>query len=113
MPLQSNLVILITAIVLVFLFFFTLIFRRNFKKGYQKNEKTENSNIVHNSRTNNENLQVVAVITAALLEYEGSQISNLRITNIEPVYAGFNTPIWGHIERLVKRFQENRKIFNK
>lgn len=43
---------------------------------------------------------IIAVIVAAIAAASGHAASDFRIASIEPV--GFNTPIWGHIDRLAR-----------
>lgn len=41
---------------------------------------------------------IVAVIIAAISASTGLSASAIRITSIE--HAGFNTPVWGHVDRV-------------
>lgn len=43
---------------------------------------------------------IVAAIVAAIAAASGHAASDFRIASIEPV--GFNTPAWGHIDRLAR-----------
>ncbi len=43
---------------------------------------------------------LVAAITAAISVATGRSASTFRIAAIEPSSGGFNTPVWGHVNRL-------------
>lgn len=50
------------------------------------------------------NVELIAVITAAIIAARGPGASAFRISSVEPTgtAAGFNTPAWGYIDRLVR-----------
>lgn len=50
------------------------------------------------------NAELIAVITAAIVAARGPGASAFRISSVEPsgTAAGFNTPAWGYIDRLVR-----------
>jgi hypothetical protein len=54
---------------------------------------------------------LVAIIAAAVAATGDMPAGSFRIASVEPVYApqagagGFNTPVWGHVDRLVRACQ--------
>lgn len=60
--------------------------------------------VIHKTETGDSEL--VAVLSAAIAAASGQSTGSFRIAAIEPAQgnsASFNTPTWGHIERLKKQ----------
>ncbi|TXT49089.1 MAG: hypothetical protein FD137_796 [Spirochaetes bacterium] len=47
--------------------------------------------------------EIVAAIAVAISEASGIPASQFRIASITPAEEGFNTPVWGRIERFTRK----------
>jgi hypothetical protein len=91
-----------------FYYVFTVLIKRGKrdadKKSYhsQKPEGLSGQSVGESGTVSSE---LIAIIAAAIAATEGMSASDVRIASIHPIqtFGGFNTPVWGRIERMIRK----------
>jgi sodium pump decarboxylase gamma subunit len=70
---------------------------KHFSGGSKKTVAAKTDTDPIPAQTGNE---LVAVIAAAIAASMGTSVASFRIASIETGSGGFNTPVWGHVNRI-------------